>query len=82
MEQNMEIAEKFAGQEINKAHGSPYDRGTADSWYSRPAEPHWYPMGSYNGDPIEAAEMSEFEIFCYRLGFSENEADPAARKVW
>ena len=72
----------FENQEINKAHGSPYDRGAADSWYGRPRFPHWYPEGTYNGDVIEWNKMSEFEIYSYHKGFDENEADPSARKQW
>ena len=72
----------FAGQEINKAHGSPYDRGAADSWYGRPKFPHWYPEGTYNGDVIEVNKMSAFEVYQYNKGFDENEADPSARKQW
>ena len=47
----------FDNQEINKAHGAPYDRGSADSWYGRPKFPHWYPEGTYNGDVIEWPKM-------------------------
>ena len=72
----------FENQEINKAHGSPYDRGAADSWYGRPRFPHWYPEGTYNGDVIEWNKMSEFEIYSYHKGIDENEADPSARKQW
>ena len=71
----------FSGQEINKSHGSPYDRGSADSWYGRAKKPHWYPEGTYNGDAIEESQMSAFEVYQYNLGFDENEADPTARKV-
>ena len=27
-------------------HGSPKDRGSADRYYGRPFEPHWYPQGT------------------------------------
>ena len=30
---------------MNKEHGSPYDRGSADSYYRRPIKPHYYPAG-------------------------------------
>jgi hypothetical protein len=26
-----------------KRHGSLFDRGSADSYYSRPQDPHWFP---------------------------------------
>ena len=72
----------FEGQEINKAHGSPYDRGSADSWYGRGKNPHWYPAGTYNGEAIKESEMSAFEVYCYNKGFDENEADTSLRKDW
>jgi hypothetical protein len=28
---------------MNKLHGSPYDRGSADAYYRRPINPHYYP---------------------------------------
>ena len=33
----------------NETHGSPFDRGSADSWYGRERKPHFYPNGTYNG---------------------------------
>ena len=27
---------------MNKEHGSPYDRGSADAYYRRPIKPHFY----------------------------------------
>ncbi len=52
-------------------HGSLYDRGSADSYYGRPADPHWYPNGTPHEPRIEkltAAEMVE-----YMQGFADNE---------
>ena len=36
----------------DEIHGSPFDRGSADSWYSRERKPHFYPNGTYNGNPV------------------------------
>jgi hypothetical protein len=33
-------------------HGSLFDRGSADAYYRRAFEPHWYPEGTYNGEKI------------------------------
>ena len=66
----------------NETHGSPFDRGSADSWYGRKREPHFYPHGTYTGIRVPEYEMSPQEIEAYNRGFDENEADPAARKVW
>lgn len=46
-------------------HGSPADRGAADAYYGRKADPHKYPNGTYIEprvpltDPAEIAEYLE-----------------------
>lgn len=66
-----------------RGHGSPYDRGSADSWYSRGRDPHWYPNGTYNGDRIDPSNgMTDEQIAEYNQGYDDNESDPDARKVW
>jgi len=59
---------------MNREHGSPFDRGSADSYYRRGRNPHWYPQGTYNGDRIEEKDMSEAEIAEYHAGFDDNES--------
>ena len=51
-------------------HGSLYDRGSADSYYRRPRNPHWYPEGTYHGEKI--TYLTESEIKEYNLGYDEN----------
>ena len=63
----------FQGIEYDATHGSPFDRGSADSWYSRPQQPHWYPEGSYNGDRVEAKDMSLQQMREYFRGYEYNE---------
>ncbi len=63
------------------AHGSPWDRGSADSWYARPREPHWYPKGTYNGRCIPESEMSKQEIADYHAGYDANEEE-GGKKDW
>lgn len=59
---------------INKRHGGPYDRGGADSWYRRGAEPHYYLKGSMTSPKVTEADMTEQEILEYEYGYWENEA--------
>lgn len=59
-------------------HGSPQDRGSADRYYGRPYNPHWYPQGTYKGKKVNRDEMSSEEIAEYDYGW-ENEHD---RKDW
>ena len=43
-------------------HGSPLDRGSADRYYGRPYDPHYWPMGTNNGIKIEAEQMDPLQI--------------------
>ena len=55
-------------------HGSPQDRGSADKYYGRPYDPHWYPGGTYNGRRITQINMTADEIAEYKYGY-DNETD-------
>jgi hypothetical protein len=52
-------------------HGGLFDRGSADSYYGRPRDPHWYPGGSYQGQKV--TELNEIEIQAYNAGYDYNE---------
>ena len=62
---------EFKGQTYRVTHGSPFDRGSADSYYGRAQSPHWYPEGSYHGEKI--AELNSAEIEEYHAGYDHNE---------
>ena len=51
-------------------HGGLYDRGSADSYYRRPKNPHWYPEGT-GIEPI-VTDLTEEEVKEYMLGYDEN----------
>ena len=59
---------------VDDTHGSPYDRGGADSYYGRAKEPHFYPQGTYNGKRVEEFEMTQEQIDAYNRGYDENES--------
>lgn len=59
-------------------HGSPQDRGSADAYYGRRPEPHWWPEGTGHGTRIEKADMTVEQIRQYWYGY-DNEND---RKDW
>ena len=59
-------------------HGSPQDRGSADRYYGRPYNPHYYPSGTGKGIRIEFAQMTNEQVVEYDYGF-DNEED---RKNW
>ena len=56
------------------SHGSPYDRGAADSYYRRGRRPHYY----INKDTPGARRIDQFgmtreQINEYHRGFDDNE---------
>ena len=61
---------------MNQAHGSPYDRGSADSFYRRQAEPHYM----INGARIEKVDMTAEQIGEYKAGYEDNEKRIDSRK--
>ena len=63
----------FRGENFPAWHGSPFDRGSADSWYSRPQDPHYWPMGTYKGTRVEAEDMTLAEMRAYYAGYEYNE---------
>ncbi len=61
---------------MNKSHGSPYDRGSADAYYGRPMDPHKYPNGTYHGDRV--TDLTDKEVAQYNRGYLEQ----TDRKDW
>jgi len=60
-------------------HGSLYDRGSADSYYGRYEDPHWYPQGTGRGERI--TDLTPEEIAEYMAGFEDNELH-GDKKSW
>jgi len=54
-------------------HGGPFDRGSADSYYGRGLNPHFYVGGTGTSDRVSEAEMTRDEIDAYYAGFEYNE---------
>lgn len=72
---------KFNGITYNSRHGGPFDRGSADSWYSRPINPHYYTGGTGTSTMIEVEDMSQSEIEDYMAGYEYNEIH-GGKKSW
>ena len=51
-------------------HGGLYDRGSADSYYGRRKDPHWYPEGTGHGKKV--TDLTEEELEEYNKGYDEN----------
>jgi hypothetical protein len=77
------VSEKvmFEGVEYDARHGGPFDRGSADSWYSRGAKPHYYEGGSYEGPATTEEQMTAEEVAAYYAGYDHNEQF-GGKKEW
>mgnify|MGYP003350154845 FL=1 len=73
--------ETWKGKEYTTWHGSPFDRGSADSWYSRGKNPHWWPEGTYKGIRVDACDMTAEQIEAYNAGYDQNE-EQGGKKEW
>ena len=57
-----------------RKHGSPYDRGAADSYYGRGLSPHYWPSGTSKGQRIGQSQMTLPQVKEYYLGYYDNES--------
>jgi hypothetical protein len=59
------------GPQFNRDHGSLYDRGSADSYYGRITEPHYWTEGTGRGEKV--TDLNQYEIAEYMAGYEHNE---------
>ena len=59
------------GKEYEQQHGNAFDRGSADSYYGRPRQPHYYPEGTYKGERV--TDLTDAELEAYHAGYDYNE---------
>lgn len=64
---------------MDKRHGGPYDRGTADYYYWRPFRPHYFLDGSYTSP--EVTELTDDEVLDYTRGWNAAK-ELGDRKDW
>ena len=58
----------------SQRHGGPWDRGSADSYYRRAFDPHYFVGATYSSKRIEQDEMTTDEMMAYEAGFNDNES--------
>ncbi len=68
----MEFTIEFEGKVWNCRHGGPFDRGSADSYYGRPEDPHYF-VGKTGDRLVTADEMTSKEMYEYNAGYRYNE---------
>jgi hypothetical protein len=64
---------EYRGEFFSRAHGSPFDRGSADSYYHRAQSPHKFPNGTGHPPRVEAQDMTLAEMRAYYAGYEYNE---------
>lgn len=57
----------------DERHGGPWDRGSADSYYGRPPNPHYFVGSTYLTREVKEADMTPAEIEAYMAGYDYNE---------
>lgn len=62
----------------DQRHGGAYDRGSADAYYHRPFDPHYYKGNTYASERVDLANMTAEEITAYTAGYNGT----TERKDW
>ena len=70
---------EYKGREYEVEHGSPFDRGSADSYYGRARRPHKGGAGGTSGSV--KIQLTAKEIADYMAGYDWNEAN-GDKKDW
>lgn len=52
-------------------HGGPYDRGSADAYYRRDFQPHYFKEDTYSSERIELLDPSTEDYKAYAEGFKD-----------
>ena len=55
----------------NTRHGGPYDRGSADAYYQRPFDPHYFYGATYQSRRFDQSEMTTEELMEYTEGWED-----------
>lgn len=62
----------------DQRHGGAYDRGSADAYYGRIFEPHFFQGDTYQSPRVDLKDMTAAEIAAYTAGYR----DTHERKDW
>lgn len=62
----------------DQRHGGAYDRGSADAYYGRLFDPHYYRGATYASERVGLADMTAEEITAYTAGYNQT----TERKDW
>ena len=71
-EEQKAVVRALRDWQFQRKHGSLYDRGSADSYYGRPRDPHYGGVGGDSGQRVDQG-LSIDEIKEYYAGYEHNE---------
>ena len=71
-EEQKAVVRALRSWQFQRKHGSLYDRGSADSYYGRPRDPHYGGVGGDSGPRVDQG-LSIDEIAEYYAGYEYNE---------
>ena len=71
-EEQKAVVRALRSWQFQRKHGSLYDRGSADSYYGRPRDPHYGGVGGDSGPRVDQG-LSIDEIKEYYAGYEYNE---------
>ena len=75
-----QIVRALKGPQFDRErHGGLWDRGSADSYYGRWKEPHWWPEGTGQGQQITNLNAAEIEEYLAGYDYTEQYGD---KKSW
>jgi hypothetical protein len=74
------VTQEYEGKIYNARHGGPFDRGSADSYYGRPFNPHYFLGGTYESAEIKIKPEDPLWLE-YEAGYNWNE-EFGAKKEW
>lgn len=63
-------------KKYDRRHGGPYDRGSADAYYWRRVDPHYFVGATYTSERVE--DLTQEEVDAYMAGYN----DTHDRKDW
>lgn len=72
LDEKQKVINALKGPQFQRNHGSLYDRGSADSYYGRPRDPHYGGVGGESGPRVDQG-LSIDEITEYYAGYDYNE---------
>lgn len=55
----------------NNRHGGPFDRGSADAYYKRPFNPHYYVGDTFSSELVVKDDMTAEQVTAYAQGYKE-----------